>query len=695
MNNLYDIVIVGAGISGLCAARELREKNFLILEKMEHPGGRILTRYHGEIAYDVGAIFGYRESHLNFLLPSSELIAEKNDIGLFYTGKVHYGSRIEECLSKVGLTKEELEQVKQFSSQLDLNLLSPKIYKILNAFFQVIHPGEMKEYISERFRDSFIRFASHHHKNGNGELIQYLTDLVGDRMRLDAEVLSVEERGDRVYIEYISQEKKYSLQAKSVLLTVPAPIAYKLLVTMNKEARNFLHSVRYARGSIVVLALPNHLICDFSYIVTVGASPNTVIRQNKGDICLLSCYYVGEQAQEILNLPDNEVITKTINHLNALGIGTLSQEKLNFTDIKHWPLIGPIISEEFIANQNLQAIRPSERVFLAGDYTLNTKLPYGMVAAMNSGNKAVALIQAFLNQTLTSNYFSWATEPLTDAYLYKITQNKPIFVGRKAEGTVAYYGLILQAEYDESLRDYLLENRRDFLWEYHQGYGVTAEDSTLVLEGLLEAKVSHEILLPSLQRLVELFFEDKSGAFHTIPFNRPGRAKYWLGPSPDATAHAGYLLHRVTPILYQKEIEACCRFLQVNQQEDGGFQGRWFPSRMITTYYALRLLHRMNCSVAVERAKCFVLNQQKKNGSWQDSVIDTATAILALRTINPDEPVIDRGKKWLVEQKSSNGWCPEAVLYYWFETEENERLFFHGVDRGKITTAWAMLALAD
>ncbi len=693
MNNFYDLVIVGAGISGLSAARELREKNFLILEKMEHPGGRVLTRYHGEIAYDVGAIFGYRETNLNFSLPSSELIAETSDIGLFYAGKVHYGSSAEECLQKVGLTKEELEQVKQFYSKHDLNLLSPKIYKIFNAFFQVIHPGEMKDYIPNRFRDAFIRFTSHHHKNGNGELIQYLTNLVGERIRLGAEVLSVEERGDRVYIEYVKQDKKYSLQAKSVLLTVPAPITDKLLGTMNKEARNFLRSVRYAHGSVVVLALRNDQICDFSYIVTVESSPNTVIRQNKGDICLLSCYYVGEQAQEILHLSHNEVITKTINHLNTLGIGTLSQEKLKFTDVKHWTHIGPIISEEFIAYQNSQAIRPSERVFLAGDYTVNTKLPYGMIAAMNSGNKAAALIRAFINQI--SSESSWATEPLTDAYLYKITQNQPTFVKRKAEGTVAYYGLILQAQYDESLRDYLLKNRRDLLWEYQQGYGVTAEDSTLVLEGLLEAKVSHEILLPSLQRLVELFFEDKTGAFHTIPFNRPGRAKYWLGPSPDATAHAGYLLHRVAPILYQKETEASCRFLQANQQEDGGFQGRWFPSRMVTTYYALRLLHLMNCSVAVEKAKLFVLNQQENNGSWQGSVIDTATAILALRTINPDEPAIVRGKKWLVAQKSSNGWHPEAVLYYWFETEDNERLFFHGVDRGKITTAWAMLALAD
>jgi hypothetical protein len=103
----------------------------------------------------------------------------------------------------------------------------------------------------------------------------------------------------------------------------------------------------------------------------------------------------------------------------------------------------------------------------------------------------------------------------------------------------------------------------------------------------------------------------------------------------------------------------------------------------------------MNCSVAVEKAKCFILNQQKKNGSWQGSVIDTATAILALRRINADASAIDRGKKWLVAQKSSHGWHPEAVLYYWFETEDNERLFFHGMDRGKITTAWATLALAD
>ena len=50
-----DVVIVGAGISGLTAALRLRDLSPLVLEAEERVGGRILSKQRGDLALSVGA----------------------------------------------------------------------------------------------------------------------------------------------------------------------------------------------------------------------------------------------------------------------------------------------------------------------------------------------------------------------------------------------------------------------------------------------------------------------------------------------------------------------------------------------------------------------------------------------------------------------------------------------------------------
>ena len=58
----YDVIVVGAGLSGLVAARELQnqDRSVLVLDKARGPGGRMATRYSGEdgrARFDHGAQF--------------------------------------------------------------------------------------------------------------------------------------------------------------------------------------------------------------------------------------------------------------------------------------------------------------------------------------------------------------------------------------------------------------------------------------------------------------------------------------------------------------------------------------------------------------------------------------------------------------------------------------------------------------
>src|SRR5262249_62223167 len=143
---------------------------------------------------------------------------------------------------------------------------------------------------------------------------------------------------------------------------------------------------------------------------------------------------------------------------------------------------------------------------------------------------------------------------LIDVCVYAMKKEQPRFLLRKEEGNIAFYGLILQAQYNAHLHDYLLSSRQDSLWEYHTGFGVTAEDSALVMEALLAIPQDAPVLARSAQRLVELFYCPTAGAFCTLSPHRhavaacaQGRAGYWLGPSLVVHAHCGVPLHNQHP----------------------------------------------------------------------------------------------------------------------------------------------------
>jgi len=67
----FDVVIVGGGISGLSNAFFLRDEcDIVVLEKEQKAGGRILSGEHRGTAYARGAEYiGSDISHIRFLMP--------------------------------------------------------------------------------------------------------------------------------------------------------------------------------------------------------------------------------------------------------------------------------------------------------------------------------------------------------------------------------------------------------------------------------------------------------------------------------------------------------------------------------------------------------------------------------------------------------------------------------------------------
>ncbi|HYA80048.1 MAG TPA: FAD-dependent oxidoreductase, partial [Methylocystis sp.] len=68
----YDVIVVGAGVAGLAAARRLTEsgRRVLILEARDRIGGRVVTDRSGETPFDLGAswVHGSRKNPIAALL---------------------------------------------------------------------------------------------------------------------------------------------------------------------------------------------------------------------------------------------------------------------------------------------------------------------------------------------------------------------------------------------------------------------------------------------------------------------------------------------------------------------------------------------------------------------------------------------------------------------------------------------------
>ncbi|MGB1289290.1 MAG: FAD-dependent oxidoreductase, partial [Aggregatilineales bacterium] len=366
--------------------------NILILEREGRPGGRIFTRQQGGIHYDMGAVFGYPADNLAFPVTSSEHIQAAPHIGIHIGDSVQYGTTVMDCLHTLLSDDTDKNLLSEFAAQTrSADALPERLYAYLNAFFQVIHPGDLRDYMSSRQLDALQTFDTSHYKNGNHELIQPLLDALAGKIRLNNEVRHIQQQSDRVQIRVQSGEKTAPYFAKQVIISTPAPIAHSLLsdIRIDETTANYLQSWQYAGGTVVMLALQGAKLDDFSYLVTPYMPISTIIQQHipDSDTIKLLIYYAGTKHDAVQSLTDDALIQQTIETLQTLSIGDITQQHIRFYDLQRWQRVGAIISI-----QNADLWTPAMKqvtsgIWLSGDYTLNPNaaIPFGMMPALSAG----------------------------------------------------------------------------------------------------------------------------------------------------------------------------------------------------------------------------------------------------------------------------------------------------------------------
>ena len=697
----FEVVVVGAGLAGLAAAGELgRRRRVLVLEAGTRAGGKVETIRRDDGVHERGALFAFDPAWIPFPVDAGELELEDRPIGLSLDGRLIRGDTVAACLGATGADILESLSVRCYlgSPSPQAPMIGAALSRALNAFFRVIHPGDLAEYVPARRRDALVRHDAAHFRHGNGALVQAFLDHFGAEVRTGRRVTRLSVETDGVTVGWRGAHGDEQAQAERVVVATPAREALELLGGLDGPATRFLRSVRYGRGIAVVLGLADAELEPLSYVVSADGTVNTFVFHHAArtpGLTVLTAYIVAERAAAVWEHGDHEIAALVREQLNALGIGAVPAAKVRWSDVRRWPEVGPIVSQAAYGDFSPACLHPAPRIVLAGDYTWwdGAQMPYGMQAAILSGRRAAALVGEGAGALPTPGS---RLAPLAVSLVTRLTDAGPLVKDSVRDGTIAFYGLLLTAAPDPGIEQYLLGEAEDGLWAYQQGYGVTALDSALVMEGLLASGRHAALLETSAARLVDEFFDADDGGFRTLPHGSHGRAPYWEGTDCPATAFCAWLLSRIAPARYAAECAAAAAYLRRRQSLSGEWPGKWFPSRTIPAFYAVRLLATSGAesAAACRRAGLWLRSRQDEDGSWTGAVIETSAALLALAALGGHDEVVARGRQWLARRRGGAGWPGEPILHYWFE-EAGARTYYHTADAGRITSAWATRALRE
>jgi len=232
---IYDVIVVGAGASGLAAAKELqgKHKTVLVIEAQDRVGGRLRTDYSPGLAFDEGAswIHGPQGNPITNLAAEAGLVTyltSDNSLEIFgQNGNLYddaildteysrYEAALAEVQSGAGPKESFLEAFQRLQPQ---HLNDPLWTYMLSAYLEFDVGGDISKMSGKQFQsDEKFPGKDVIVTNGYDKLARYLAkDLT---IRLNEAVTGINYSRPEVVVT----TKSGSYKAHSVVCTVPLGI---------------------------------------------------------------------------------------------------------------------------------------------------------------------------------------------------------------------------------------------------------------------------------------------------------------------------------------------------------------------------------------------------------------------------------------------------------------------------------------
>jgi predicted NAD/FAD-dependent oxidoreductase len=394
----WDVVVVGAGLAGLAAAHELSGAGVCVLERTADPGGRVRTRHRSGIDYELGAVLAYPAALAPPAPPPPPARVDPAPMAIQLGGRLGRGHCAAACLVALGFSDAPRACLAWASGAADV---ARDVRRVLDACFHVIHPAAASVSLPERRVDALRPFPVARREGGNATLVARLAAPLGEALVAGVEVTAIDDGRDEVRVGVRGRRDAVELRARVVICAVPAPVTRTLLRTVEGPARALLDAVAFAPGTVVVVAVDDAPDDAWSYLVTPDHASSAVIQHHVPErgARVLHTYYVGDAARRLAALPVETAVTETLATLQAVGATHADAGGLLLADVRHWPMVGPVIGEAAYGRRHPDDRQPSPHVVLAGDWTFGcsrTDLPYGMGAAILSGRAAGRRVRRLL-----------------------------------------------------------------------------------------------------------------------------------------------------------------------------------------------------------------------------------------------------------------------------------------------------------
>ena len=388
------VVVIGGGISGLAAAKKLKENGFtvIVLEAQEKVGGRIRTDRSLGVAFDEGAswIHGPRgnpitslatQARANTFLTSDDSVEVFNTNGIAYSDTVltKAESQFESALNAVRSAGTQTKSFQTVFNSLYPTQANDKLWKyMLSAYLEFSTGGDISK-LSSKFFDDDEEF------NGDEVIITNGYDKVTDFMaqgleiRLSTRVTGINYANTKVVITANGS----NIQADFVVVSVPLGvlknnvIAFTPSLPANKIDAISNTNIGNVNKFLLTWKKP-FWDPDLQYI---GYTPDT---KGKFNYFLnikkfttsngLMTFALGDYATVTENMSDSQIINEIMLHLKGI-YGNNIPSPSNFLRTKWGQNINSFGAYSYPTNGSTSADfdtlanQVNNKIFFAGEHT--------------------------------------------------------------------------------------------------------------------------------------------------------------------------------------------------------------------------------------------------------------------------------------------------------------------------------------
>lgn len=439
-----DVVVIGAGMAGLMAATTLRgEADAVVFEASDRAGGRVETIQKGDYWINLGTQFaegtGPLIDALNHhgiemgsladksvaLVLNGKSVDTANPFALMFRTRMSFLDRLGMAMvaarifAAVPFLESDSGIANRVRARLDRRLASDLLRGVRSRLARAMvrswsgqwmgcEPGEtaatqLVTSIGLALADpaKVPNFALP--VGGNQTLTDILAADLGERLRLNSPVESVERSGDGVVVNYVGADGPARVRAKRAIVAVPSDVAVRILPGLPQTYRNAFDDIRYGRYVIAgfftdeegpqpwddyfAVSTPQH---SFQAMFNHAAATRKAGSRKPGGA--LACFAGGAVADSLFELSDDEIVARFSRDL--ISIYPQLEGKLGEGIVRRHHRVVPFWAPG--RRESLPTLRnPLGPVHLAGDYQLD--MP-SLADAATSGESAARAVLASMKR---------------------------------------------------------------------------------------------------------------------------------------------------------------------------------------------------------------------------------------------------------------------------------------------------------